>query len=282
MATVPTKDFIEGLRRFLISSGKSKLTIKSYIADLRMFLDEYKRTDIDLTHLEYNAAVWLNTHKTDLAAKTTLRRLTTMRNVGLAFGMEILSTYKPPVAGEQRPHPLPGGRADLEKLLSATTLEWQRTLVALTGFCGLRISEARTIGPDNFIWHKRALKFMGKGHKVREIMCSDRAWGILNYPALEAKIEGYPTLITCSDRTARYTITNLGKKAGIERPISSHDLRATFATEAYRKSRDPRAVQILLGHSTLAQTQLYILSTEEEQRNAASFADDDPFTDLDL
>lgn len=285
MATVHTKDFIEGLQRYLISSGKSKLTIKSYLTDLRMFLLEYKRSDIDLANFEYNAAIWLNNHKGELAAKTTLRRLTTMRNVGLAFGMDILESYKPPVAGEQRPHPLPGGRADLEKLLSVTTLEWQRTLVALTGFCGLRVSEARAIGPDHFIWSKKALKFMGKGHKEREVVCSDRAWKILNYPALEAKIEGYPTLITCSDRTARYTITNLGKRAGIERAISSHDLRATFATEAYRKTRDIRAVQILLGHSTVAQTQLYILSTAEEQRDAASFADDpfdDPFSDLDL
>lgn len=247
-----------------------------------MFFQELRKTEIDLAHLEHNSAAYLNKYRKEVAPKTTLRRLTTLRKFGQVFGMEILKAYNPPTPGVQKPHPLPGGRADLERLLAVANVEWQQILIALTGLCGLRISEARTLPPEAVDLHRRSLKFMGKGDRVREVMCSARAWDIIRVPAMEAMLEDKPSIINCSDKTARYTITMLGRKAGIARPISSHDLRATFATEAYRKSKDIRAVQELLGHANVQQTMVYVLSTDEDQRNAASFADDDYDPDEDL
>ena len=59
------------------------------------------------------------------------------------------------------------------------------------------------------------------------------------------------------DRSARALITRLGERAGLRRAIASHDLRATFATEVYNRTRDMRLVQELLGHSRLSTTQKY-------------------------
>lgn len=274
MVMVRTEDCIEGLRRFLESDGKADLTIQAYVSDLRMFLTELSRPEIDLGHLDHNAAVWLNRYRKIIAPKTTLRRLTSMRNFGLAFGMEVLKNYKPPKAMQQKPHPLPGGLADLEKLLAVARVDEHKYIVALTGLCGLRIAEARMIGPQHFDFRYRKLRFIGKGGREREVPLTNRAWSILGMPAMEAAIEGKVQLITCSDKAARSTITTLGKRAGISRPISSHDLRATFATETYRRSKDIRAVQLLLGHGSVAQTQLYIEVNDDELRDAASFAED--------
>lgn len=239
-----------------------------------MFLTELDRAEIDLTHLDHNAAVWLNRYRKVIAPKTTQRRLTSMRNFGLAFGMEVLKKYKPPTAIQGKPHPLPGGVSDLEKLFQVARVEEHKYIIALTGLCGLRISEARMIGPQHFNFRYRKLRFIGKGGREREVPLTNRAWNILGVPAMEAAIEGKPQLISCSDKTARATITTLGKRAGISRPISSHDLRATFATEAYRRSKDIRAVQELLGHSSVTQTQLYIDVDFDTLLDAASFAEE--------
>lgn len=283
MATVPTEDCIEALQRFLESRGKSPLTIKSYVSDVRVFFTDLRRDEIDTDNLDYNAAVWLNRYKKLQPPKTTLRRITSIRNLGKCLGISLLADYQPPKAQPQKPHPLPGGREDLEKLLRLSDTNDKKILVTLCGYCGLRVGEALSISPQHFNIHSRSIKFIGKGGKEREVMLSPRAWSILQPFVLEAMIMGqYSPLVRLSDRMARYTITRLGRVANIRREISSHDLRATFATEAYRKTRDIRAVQILLGHSSPTQTQIYIGSTDDEQRDAASFAedwDDDPEED---
>jgi site-specific recombinase XerD len=85
---------------------------------------------------------------------------------------------------------------------------------------------------------------------------------------LRAMVEGDSPLVGINERHARKVITSLGAKIGLERRISSHDLRATFATAVYDKTMDIRLVQELIGHATSAQTEVYIGVNLDKMREA--------------
>lgn len=252
--------------------GKSPNTSKAYATDVRMFFEEMNLAEFSLADLEDLASSWMNRRRRQVAPKTLARRVTSMRVLGKCLGVEILAEYSLPTPARAMPHPLPNLVQDLERMMAGARNDEQRALVALMGLEGLRVSEAREVGPQDFDLHHMTLTVRGKGDKTRVLPVSRTAWQILCPSVLQAQIEDRPTLIRFTDRHARETITRLGARAGISRPVSSHDLRATFATVAYHNSgNDIRAVQELLGHASVLQTQLYVGTTQKEMRRAADF-----------
>ena len=273
MGTISFTAATEALRSSLSLKGRAENTHRAYLADLKMFWLEMDLDQLDLDHLETLASRWLNSKRRIIAPKTTHRRLTTMKNLGLAFKLRILDDYRTPTPATPKPHPLPEGTEDLRKLLNVCYTTEHKVLITLTGLCGMRISEAREIDPTHFDFAAREVSVWGKGDKVRNIPLSDFAWSVL-LPVLVDFMStgrGKECLVKMGDRSARDLITRLGERAGISRAISSHDLRATFATEAYRNTKDIRAVQELLGHASAKQTELYILIDDGAKRAAASF-----------
>ena len=146
-------------------------------------------------------------------------------------------------------------------------------LLALCGRLGLRISEARSITADSFD-ADGILMVYGKGDAYRELPVPgdvmERLQGAMRL------VEGSPdaTLIPWSDRWARQKLTKLGVKAGLARPIASHDLRSTFGMEAYDRSKDLRATQELLGHSDPRTTVVYTNISMKAKRAAMGMAEE--------
>lgn len=265
----------EELQDFLSQRGRSDLTIRAYKTDLKMFWQEMELTEINLNDLERIAAQWLNKYRHVVGPKTTGRRLTTMRNLGLVYDREILKKYSAPTPARSIPHPLPKGTKDLKRLLDVCNSEEHKLLIAMCGLLGMRVSEARNARSSDFDFAHQIVTIVGKGHKVRKVPISPYAWSLLLPMLVRAHLERDGQLVGMSDRTARALITNLGTRAGIDRPISSHDLRATFGTEAYQHSKDLRAVQELLGHASPQQTQLYTGISQDAMRHSASFMEDE-------
>lgn len=146
--------------------------------------------------------------------------------------------------------------SDLEKMLEVAPNAEQKALVGACGFIGLRIGEACAFKTSWFDPSERMLRVRGKGDKERILPVSMRAWGIISEAYINA-MQSDGNLIHYSDRSARKAITSLGRRAGITRAVSSHDLRATFATELANKGVPIRVVQELLGHSSVATTEIY-------------------------
>lgn len=277
MEKISITDATEALQTFLSLRGRSAATHKGYLSDIRMMWQEMQLETIPLDDLEGIAARWLNSKKRLIAAKSTGRRITAVKALGLAYKRIILVDYSAPTPPRMDPHPLPGGQADLKKILEACDLTEHEVLVTLTGCCGERISEARAQVPDDFDLQARKVKIIGKGDKVRIVPVSDFAWRILLPVIVGMKLDGRgdEPMIAMGDRAARGLITALGVRAKISRAISSHDLRATFATEAYLNTKDIRAVQYLLGHASVTQTQLYVDSLLSAQQAAVNFMEDE-------
>lgn len=153
-------------------------------------------------------------------------------------------------------------------MIAQANNEHQRALVAACGLCGMRIAEALSIKASDFNTQTENITVLirGKGDKQRRVPVSNLAWEYLKMPVFRSFCNGDTRVIPMQDRNARAIITRLASKAELVRRVASHDLRATFATAVYDKTLDQRLVQELLGHSSGAQTEIYIGRTVNQLR----------------
>lgn len=155
--------------------------------------------------------------------------------------------------------------------------------------CGLRLSELVGINLKNINFAKRTLRVIGKGNKERLVYLND-----LCISAIEAYLPERPEVTVHSDMDALFIsshgrrISNrmvelLAKKyfemAGLDYELySPHKLRHTAATLMYRDGNvDIRTLQELLGHTSLATTQIYTHIKNEDLKDAA---DSNPLSNL--
>ena len=267
--TTLTSDSIAQFQNSLCERGRSENTVKSYGTDLRVFLSDQNTTSIPRELFESLARQWLQVNRRTMSAKTTSRRLTSLRSFARWAGWgNVLGDYSPPTPAKGTAHPLPEGLEGVRRLLNIATNERQRALIALCGFCGLRVAEALSVKPSDFDLHEMTLLVRGKGDKRRIVPVSSEAWSVLCNPVTRAFADGDREIVQLKDRFARRIITELGVKAGLKRHISSHDLRSTFGTAVYDKTLDIRVTQELLGHSSSQTTELYTQVTLGKMRGA--------------
>lgn len=249
--------------------GRSRRTAEKYARTMELFAQwQATRGDID----EADAlAEWINIgRRAGLSPGTIRQRLATGRSWldwrGLDRGP--LTDYKVPPLPQAEPHPLPGGIVDVRRMLDAASTDQSRHAVALGGLAGLRVAETLTLTRDDVQARRGAtvLVVRGKGERRREVPVSGELLRYLD------EMPAAGRLVPMSNSGARRAITRAAEEAGVSGStgdgVSSHDLRATFATAVYERTRDIVLVQRLLGHSSVTTTQLYV-STSHEARVAA-------------
>lgn len=133
-----------------------------------------------------------------------------------------------------------------------------KAIVALQGMCGLRVSEAIGIDPKDYDPVTKRLVVRGKGDKYRVVPVSDEAALYLAPVWLPARLDGGSRITHFSDSNLRRLITVTGRRAKLSQRVSSHNLRATFATSLYASCKDKKLVQDILGHSDGRTTDIYI------------------------
>lgn len=147
--------------------------------------------------------------------------------------------------------------------------------------CGLRLSELVGINLKNINFEKRSLRVIGKGNKERLVYLND-----LCINAIKNYLEVRPEVVVQSDMDALF-ISSQGRrisnrmveilakkyfeKAGLDYELySPHKLRHTAATLMYRDGNvDIRTLQELLGHTSLATTQIYTHIKNDDLKDAA-------------
>lgn len=260
MSTFTTEtidQFLESLK----SNGSPPNTVKAYRADLMEFL-KWGQTHRSLM-TDSNRAVqsYVTEHRQQWAPRTTKRKVASLRSFGRWNGTPLLEGYRVPRPDKGVPHPIPEGINGVLEMIQECESERDpieaRAYIALCGLCGLRSEEARRVTVECINPYEMTLTVRGKGDKTRVVPIGAVAWRFI-MPAVNAKPQtSDPWLVHMADRTVRAMVTRLGQKAALSRPIKSHDLRATFATAAYAKTNNLRAVQELLGHADSATTEIY-------------------------
>lgn len=135
--------------------------------------------------------------------------------------------------------------------------------------CGLRVSELSELRISNIFQDTEFIKIVGKGNKERIVPIGGSALKFLslyiNQVRLLLKIkkghEDFVFLNRFGSRLSRISIFTLIKtlsaKAGIQKTISPHTFRHSFATHLIEGGADLRAVQEMLGHASITTTEIY-------------------------
>lgn len=267
--TTLSHDSIEQFRTWLSDRGRSEHTVKSYASDLSQFLLAAGTTSIDLSELEDKGSKWLTDNRRTMSAKTTGRRLTSLRAFARWAGQgSMFLDYTAPTPLKAMPHPIPEGMPGVYKMIDKAESTPLKVVVALCGLAGLRISEALDLPPGDIDFGNKRIKVNGKGNKWRIVPMSPSLAAILLEPVIMAMSAKKPLLVEMGDRLARRSITRLGKRAGMKLPVASHQLRATFATHLHNNGKPLRVVQEILGHANSTTTEVYTGVNEKQMRDA--------------
>jgi len=141
---------------------------------------------------------------------------------------------------------------------------------------GIRVSELCALKPGDIRLDEREIKIYGKGAKERLVQIAN--------PAVLQSLQEYQTIFApvieetgtffvnrlhrpLSDQSVRGLVRKYAKLAGVEQHITPHMFRHSFATLLLEEDVDIRYIQRLLGHSSIATTQIYTHVSGKKQRD---------------
>ncbi|HEY9357163.1 MAG TPA: tyrosine recombinase XerC [Arthrobacter sp.] len=275
--------------------ARSEHTVRAYLSDVRSLLAYCASEGVtDLPRLELGTLRrWLGAQSEAGASRSTLaRRSATARSfTAWALREELLSTdpslrLKAPRKDKSLPGVLQAQQ--LTRLLD--TLEEaaadgaplavrNRAMVELLYATGLRVGELAGMDIDDLNPDRRTLRVIGKGNKERTVPYGVPAavavddWLRRGRPRLAREGSG-PALFLGSrgnrvdQRQVRAVVKDLFEALGDTSATGPHALRHSAATHLLDGGADLRAVQEILGHSSLATTQIYTHVSVDRLRNS--------------
>ena len=261
-----------------------KSTIPDYKDDFKVFLKYFPniKTVDDLNDELIDNFIYEQSLN-DLKSSTISRRISTIKNFFLFLENEKIATnlVKEVILPKKEKHiPTFLSIDEIKNLLSVfdetkSTEYRDKTMVLVMYSAGLRVSELINLEKRSINFEEKLITLKGKGNKERFVP--------LNYIALEYlnnylsqnknnKVFSKSKYLFINKKdgkslTRQYFFVELNKyakRAGIDKKISPHTLRHSFATHLLENGADLRVVQELLGHSKIETTQIYThLSTKK-------------------
>lgn len=280
------------LRRFLnylmAERNASPYTISNYGREIAQFLAFLESEGItnwaDVTRVILRRYLgWLNSQ--GYAKASIARRLSELRSFGRFLMREGIVPQNPfrAVSSPKLPKRLPNAisQPDAKTLVTAPDLAnpqglRDRAMLEVLYGGGVRVSELVGLNLASLDARRRELLVWGKGAKERIVL--------LGGPAVNALVDyidhGRPRLLKrttnalflnrLGGRLTTRSVMTITKKythlAGIEKKVSPHTLRHTFATHLLDGGADLRSVQELLGHARLSTTQIYTHISQNRAR----------------
>ena len=271
----------EFLRYLDLQRGASGHTLRGYATDLAEFRNFLSHEGLgDLADADARAIrawlAWLHDRK--LAKSSIARKLATVRSCFRYLARLGVVEFNPArqVRSPRLPTRLPSflpkdeskGLLDAEVERSEAGLR-DHALLELLYATGLRVAECCGLDLDDVERRRGAVRVMGKGGKERVVPAGDAALGAID-AWLSVRGEGRGALFTNSrgkrlgTRSVHRIVKRRARAAGIDRRVTPHTLRHTFATHMLGEGADLRLIQELLGHSRLTTTQRYTHVSPEQ------------------
>lgn len=272
---------MDEFRQYLETNGKSKNTIDSYLTAVKKYSEWFmSRYDYQPTCLyaENIAEFKFYLSSQDVSASTFNSRLAGLRawNVFL-IAKNVQSDHviqKDDNKKIQRQYASPAihTEKDVNRFIQAVLEKGSKrdyALVNLLAYTGLRISEALNLQIKHIHFESRELEVIdGKGDKTRSVFLSDKVVrNISKYLKKErhkyrlAETSPYLFLSNRNQQLSRITVykasDNYSQIAGINPPITPHDFRHFFCSNALEKGFDVHEVASMAGHSNIDITLLY-------------------------
>lgn len=263
-----------------VERGLSENTINSYGIDLKLFLEYLRENEIP-SFKQVNKEVIVNYMQAEKnnnkANSSILRSVSSLRKFFQYLAQEKIIEKDPmllidtPKKKQHLPQVLT--KEEVEKLLHSPNTGQvlglrDRAMLELMYATGLRISEIINLKLEDLHLTIGTLQTLGKGHKERIVPVGDEAIKWINRYLEEAR----PKLL--KQKRSNYLFLNFHgnnltrqgvwknlkaevREAGIQKNITPHTLRHSFATHILENGADLRIVQELLGHADISTTQIY-------------------------
>jgi tyrosine recombinase xerD len=281
---------IENYANYLrFEKNASENTIEAYVSDLQKLQDFAEQNLMNITPItisyEHLQEFLYQISKINYSERTQARWISSIKGFFSFLLEDELREDNPsalletPKLGLYLPDTL--SLEEIEKLISATEentdlAKRNRCMIEVLYGCGLRVSELTELQISNINFKENYLKIQGKGDKVRFVPLADyTADFIKNYiNNIRSKQKINPKhsdILFLNSRGAQISrqmvfliIKEIVRKADIQKNISPHTFRHSFATHLLQNGADLRFIQEMLGHSSITTTEIYThLNTEE-------------------
>jgi len=273
------KDFTTYLK---LERGLSKNSILSYSRDIEKLMTFLEANDINTTPILidkqtvqqfiYEAAKVVN-------PRSQARIISGLKSF---FGYLIFEDYRKdnpldliesPKIGRKLPDTL--SETEIDNLINAIDLstpegERNRAILETLYGCGLRVSELISLKISDLFFDEDFIKVTGKGDKQRFVPISHVNKKYIDIYRHEIRVhlkiqEGFQDILFLNRRGKQLTramiftiVKNLATTIGLNKSISPHTFRHSFATHLLENGADLRAIQQMLGHESITTTEIYM------------------------
>ena len=277
------KSLIKGYENYLkIEKSLSSNTVDAYIRDINkmdgFFNSEDSKKKINsINHEDFqNYLAYLNGLK--INARSQSRVISSMRSFFKYLMIEKIIDNNPsellenPKTGKKLPEFLTIDEIDLMvSQIDRSKSDGERNIAILEVLygCGLRVTELIELKISEIYWKEGFIRIIGKGNKERLVplgkIASKHLKIYLNEIRVHQKIDNqfvdHVFINKNGKKLSRVMIfkiiKKLTEKAGIQKNVSPHTLRHSFATHLVEGGADLRAVQEMLGHQSITTTEIY-------------------------
>lgn len=263
-----------------LEQGLSNNTREAYLHDVEKLFAYFEDENIDflkveLEHFHSFAAALMDV---GIGERSIARILSGVRSF---YKFLVLDGYleqdptellESPKIGKHLPEVLSVEEIDaIEGVIDVSTPEGQRDRAAIEMLysCGLRVSELCNLLLSDLFLDEGFLRVTGKGNKQRLVPISERAirelkswFAFRNSINIKPGEEDYVFISAARKKhlsriTVFHNIKIYAEQAGIQKTISPHTFRHSFATHLLEGGANLRAIQTMLGHESISTTEIY-------------------------
>ena len=265
-----------------IERGMSKNTVQNYNLDVQKLITHLKTYDMQISPLEITSIQiqeFIYKIAKSINPRSQSRLISGLRSF---FDYLIFENYlqtnpleqiEAPKIGRKLPDTLSVSEINLilETIdLSDSNGERNRAIIETLYGCGLRVSELTSMKISDLFFNEGFIKVTGKGNKQRFVPIGKLTQKHINLYKNQVRIfkkidQKYKDTLFLNRHGKQLTramiftiVKNLGEKSKIEKSISPHTFRHSFATHLIENGADLRAIQMMLGHESITTTEIYM------------------------
>lgn len=277
------RNALKDYRHYLkIERGLSENTLINYSLDVEKlvkWLEEHEMTVSPDSISEEEVQQFIYSLAKKMNSRTQARLISGLRGF---FNYLVLEDYRKtnpleliesPKTGRKLPDTLSTEEIDL--LISSIDLnkpegERNRAILETLYGCGLRVSEVLDLRLSDLFFDEGFIKVTGKGNKSRFVPIADVTQKYIelyrkHIRSLQDIQKGHEDTLFLNRRGKKLTramiftiIRQLAIVAGLNKKISPHTFRHSFATHLLENGADLRAIQQMLGHESITTTEIYV------------------------
>ena len=265
-----------------IQRGLSKNSIKSYSYDVEKLMKFLETNNLKSSPLKIDATL------TKAFVYEVAKHMNERSQARLISGLKSFFNYlvfedyretnpvdliESPRIGRKLPDTL--SLEEIDNLIAHIDLskpegERNRAMIDTLYSCGLRVSELITLNLSDLFFEEGFIKVTGKGNKQRFVPIAQHTQKLISINKTEIRNDqdnkkGHEDTLFLNRRGRGLTramiftiVKNLSEKSGLQKTISPHTFRHSFATHLLENGADLRAIQQMLGHESITTTEIYM------------------------